>query len=99
MSDLSMPYCPCCEHESPFLPFGVQPRPVAMCQHCRSLERHRLLWLFLTRRIDLFENPIRLLHFAIDGLVLDQLTPGTGRPYDVDAATDRLVRRLVEHHR
>jgi hypothetical protein len=38
---------------------------------------------------------IRLLHFAIDGLLLDQLTPGTGRPYDVDAITARLVRRLV----
>jgi tetracycline repressor-like protein len=38
---------------------------------------------------------IRLFHFAVDGLVLDQLTPGTGRPYDVDAITERLVRRLV----
>ncbi|TCO40915.1 hypothetical protein EV646_1166 [Kribbella antiqua] len=38
---------------------------------------------------------IRLLHFAIDGLVLDQLTPGTGRPYDVHATTACLVRRLV----
>ncbi|WP_427887065.1 TetR/AcrR family transcriptional regulator [Kribbella sp. GL6] len=37
---------------------------------------------------------IRLLHFAIDGLMLDQLTPGTGRPYDVNAITERLVRRL-----
>ena len=37
---------------------------------------------------------IRLLHFAIDGLMLDQLTPGTGRPYDVDSITERLVRRL-----
>jgi AcrR family transcriptional regulator len=38
---------------------------------------------------------VRLLHFAIDGLVLDQLTPGTGRRYDVDEITARLVRRLV----
>jgi len=38
---------------------------------------------------------VRLLHFAIEGLALDQLTPGTGRPYDVDAVTTRLVRRLV----
>jgi hypothetical protein len=28
-------------------------------------------------------------------LGLDQLTPGSGRPYDVDAITTRLVRRLV----
>ena len=38
---------------------------------------------------------IRLLHFAIDGLVLDQLTPGTGHPYDVTAIAARLVRRLT----
>ncbi|TDO33832.1 TetR family transcriptional regulator [Kribbella sp. VKM Ac-2527] len=38
---------------------------------------------------------VRLLRFAIEGLVLDQLTPGTGRRYDVDAITARLVRRLI----
>lgn len=38
---------------------------------------------------------VRLLHFAIDGLMLDQLTPGTGRRYDVDAVTTNLVRRLI----
>lgn len=38
---------------------------------------------------------VRLLHFAIDGLVFDQLTPGVGRRYDVDAIAARLVRRLV----
>ncbi|QNE20042.1 TetR family transcriptional regulator [Kribbella qitaiheensis] len=38
---------------------------------------------------------VRLLHFALDGLVLDQLTPGTGRPYDIDAITAKIVRRLV----
>ncbi|MEU4192689.1 TetR family transcriptional regulator [Kribbella sp. NPDC026611] len=38
---------------------------------------------------------IRLLHFAIDGLALDQLTPGTGA-YDIDAITTTLVRRLVQ---
>jgi DNA-binding transcriptional regulator YbjK len=38
---------------------------------------------------------VRLLHFAIDGLVLDQLTPSIGRRYDVDAITARLVRRLA----
>jgi hypothetical protein len=33
---------------------------------------------------------------AIDGLVLDQLTPGTEHPYDVDATTARLVHRLTQ---
>lgn len=38
---------------------------------------------------------VRLLHFAVNGLVLDQLTPGTGRPYDVEELTGDLVRRLA----
>lgn len=38
---------------------------------------------------------VRLLHFAIDGLMLDQLTPSIGRRYDVDAITARLVRQLT----
>ncbi|TWD80791.1 TetR family transcriptional regulator [Kribbella amoyensis] len=38
---------------------------------------------------------VRLLRFAVDGMMLDQLTPGIGREYDVDAITARLVRRLV----
>ena len=38
---------------------------------------------------------VRLLRFAVDGLVLDQLTPGSGRPYDVDAITTQLVQRLL----
>ena len=42
---------------------------------------------------------VRMLHFAIEGLVLDQLTPGTGRRYDVDAITARLVRRLVREEK
>ncbi|MBB5839472.1 TetR/AcrR family transcriptional regulator [Kribbella italica] len=41
---------------------------------------------------------VRLLHFAIDGLVLDQLTPGVGHPYDVDAAVEQLVRRLTRDY-
>lgn len=40
-------------------------------------------------------DEVRLLHFAIDGLMLDQLTPGTGRRYDVDTTTAQLVHRLL----
>lgn len=39
-------------------------RPNARCPRCRSLERHRLLWLYLTERTELFSRPLDLLHFA-----------------------------------
>ena len=58
-------YCPCCGwYLRKFLPFGVVTRPKARCPRCRSLERHRLLWLYLKERTNLFSEPLRLLHFA-----------------------------------
>jgi SAM-dependent methyltransferase len=60
-----MPYCPCCQHEaSVFGSFGVKPRPRAKCPSCGSLERHRLLWLFLASRPELLQGGPRLLHIA-----------------------------------
>lgn len=59
-----MPYCPCCETESDeFRPFGVRPRPNAACPCCGSLERHRLLWLFLQEH-RLLSGRRRMLHVA-----------------------------------
>lgn len=60
-----MPFCSCCRRESSaFLPFGVRPRPGARCPHCGSLERHRLLSLFLSSRPALLTGRRRLLHIA-----------------------------------
>ena len=48
-----------------FLPYGrIHPRPNALCPGSLTLERHRLLWLYLQERTDFFEKPIRLLHVA-----------------------------------
>jgi SAM-dependent methyltransferase len=35
-----------------------------VCPACGSLERHRLLWLYLRRRGDFFARGLRVLHFA-----------------------------------
>jgi SAM-dependent methyltransferase len=36
-----------------------------LCPRCRSLERHRLLWLFLKNKTDLFDGGVKtVLHFA-----------------------------------
>ena len=58
--------CPVCgSHYRRFLPYGyVSSRPNALCPHCLSLERHRLLWLYLTRETDLLERFPRTLHIA-----------------------------------
>lgn len=74
-----MPYCPCCQRESrEFRPFGVKPRPGAKCPTCGSLERHRLLWMFLTSRPHLLDGVRRLLHIAPEPIMagLFESVPG-----------------------
>lgn len=56
-------FCPLCGTAGIFAP-GPNGRPDAMCTACKSLERHRLTWLFLTFETDLLQRPHRLLHFA-----------------------------------
>ena len=57
--------CPICgARRRRFLPYGyVTPREDALCPRCLSLERHRALWLCLTRRDD-FRFAGRMLHIA-----------------------------------
>lgn len=69
--------CPLCgSHYRRFLPYGyVTPRPNALCPHCLSLERHRLLWLYLTRETDLPERLPRTLHIAPEVCIMRHLKP------------------------
>ncbi len=55
--------CPCCA--STFAAFEThRGRADARCSRCGALERHRLLWLFLTERTNLFTDALRVLHVA-----------------------------------
>ncbi len=57
--------CPCCNgHFRKFLPFGVKPRANAQCPRCGSLERHRLLWLFLKKKTNFFKDSLKVLDIA-----------------------------------
>ena len=58
--------CPICgARRRRFLPYGyVTSREDALCPHCLSLERHRMIWLWLKRHSDLFSTHPRLLHIA-----------------------------------
>jgi SAM-dependent methyltransferase len=55
--------CPVCNHSYSHLR-TFNGRPNAMCFHCRSLERDRSLFLYLTIKTSLFTKPTKLLHFA-----------------------------------
>jgi len=59
-------FCPLCgKSANRFDPGGIKPRPNVRCPHCGSLERHRLLWLYLRMRTDFFDGrPRRMLCVA-----------------------------------
>ena len=58
--------CPVCEKSfKKFLPYGrINPRENALCPNCLSLERHRLIWLYLRERTPFFNQPLHVLHIA-----------------------------------
>lgn len=58
--------CPICRgHFRKFLSYGdKQKRPDVLCPRCRSLERHRLLWMFLNDKTNIFKDNLKILHFA-----------------------------------
>src|SRR6056297_890629 len=48
-----------------FLPYGYEnPRENVLSPSTLSLERHRLLWLYLKDETNFFTDPLKLLHFA-----------------------------------
>lgn len=48
-----------------FLPYGYErPRENVLAPATLSLERHRLLWLYLKKETDFFSAPLKILHFA-----------------------------------
>jgi SAM-dependent methyltransferase len=58
--------CPVCDgHFRKFLPYGYyRSRENALCPRCFSLERHRLLWIFLQQNTNFFKKPQKVLHIA-----------------------------------
>jgi hypothetical protein len=57
--------CPICNSNvRRFRYFGNPPRANARCPKCGSLERQRLLWLYLSNRRRFFSAKLAVLHFA-----------------------------------
>ena len=58
--------CPLCKNTfRKFLPYGrLKPRKNALCPNCLTLERHRLMWLFLQNKTNFLKAPLKVLHVA-----------------------------------
>lgn len=69
--------CPVCEKQfRKFLPYGydgLAKRSNVLCPSCLTLERHRVLWLYLKERTDFFSKPRKMLHIAPEQPFLGRL--------------------------
>lgn len=67
--------CPICGcRRRKFLPYGyVVQRENALCPNCLSLERHRMLWLYLKQHTTLFDTRPQLLHIAPEVALMKRL--------------------------
>ena len=76
-----------------FLATGPKQRPHARCRYCESNERHRLLWVLLHDRTELFTSDgVKLLYFAPEYFIEQRLRETA----NVDVTTVDLLRADVD---
>lgn len=75
--------CPVCGKSfRKFLPYGrLNPRPNALCPSCLSLERHRLIWLYLQERTNFFKAKLEVLHIAPEACFIHRFEEQHGNGY------------------
>src|SRR5688572_6453658 len=75
--------CPVCEKSfRKFLPYGrINPRPNALCPSCLSLERHRLIWLYLKEKTNFFRTKLEVLHIAPEACFIQRFEMQHGNGY------------------
>ncbi len=76
-------FCPVCGGSfRKFLPYGrLRSRANALCPRCLSLERHRLIWLYLKERTDFFQQPKDVLHIAPEACFIRSFEKQHGARY------------------
>lgn len=75
--------CPVCDHSYRiFLPYGrINTRPNALCPNCLSLERHRLIYLYLKEKTDFFNRKLNVLHIAPEACFIPRFEKVHGDGY------------------
>jgi SAM-dependent methyltransferase len=75
--------CPVCGGKfSRLLPYGYNTiRAGVLCPRCFSLERHRLLWLFLKNKTSFFTDRLKVLHIAPEQCFLTRFRKLTNLDY------------------
>lgn len=75
-------FCPVCEHSfRKFLPYGNKGASNRLCPNCLSLERHRLLWMYLKNKTDFFVKKYKVLHIAPEQPYIKRFKKSTNLSY------------------
>ncbi len=87
--------CPVCKHHfRKFLPYGNDGAENRLCPNCLSLERHRLIWIYLTEYSDFFTKNYKVLHFAPEQPFLKKFK----KMQNLDYTTADLVSPIADLH-
>lgn len=87
--------CPVCKnHFRKFLPYGNKAGVNRLCPVCLSLERHRLMWIFLKDHSDFFTKPAKVLHIAPEQPFYKRFR----KSQNLDYTTGDLVSPLADIH-
>jgi SAM-dependent methyltransferase len=89
--------CPICKNQfKRFLSYGSKKaqRPNVLCPYCLSLERHRLLWLYLNQKTNFFTAPLKVLHIAPEQCFYHRFK----RLKNIEYVTGDLESPLAQHH-
>lgn len=88
--------CPCCNQSfSRFLPAGVARRPNARCPNCGSLERHRMVWLYLQRQTHFLSANLRVLDIAPEEFMQRKLHALTNLDYlSIDLVSPLAMKKM-----
>jgi SAM-dependent methyltransferase len=87
--------CNICGQTNLFQPFGWPLRPEALCPHCGSLERHRLLKLWLDNNRARVTGK-KLLHFAAEPIISTFLRPIVSQYVTADIEPGRDLQLNIE---
>ncbi|HCW09218.1 MAG TPA: SAM-dependent methyltransferase [Cytophagales bacterium] len=93
--------CPICNHRyKKFLPYGrIKTRENALCPNCLSLERHRLMFLYLKNETNFFAGKLKVLHVAPEPCFLKKFEEQHGDGYitaDIESPLAKVKMDLLQ---
>jgi SAM-dependent methyltransferase len=93
--------CPVCGNSyKKFLPYGrINPRPNALCPSCLSLERHRLIWLYLKEKSNFFSSKLKVLHIAPEACFIKRFEKQHGENYITADIESPLAKVKMDIHK